>query len=466
MKPIPVDLAQVDAERRVRARYVFGQLAKMVGVSLTFASTGGGTRRIWYGPRSAERQDAIQILSDPLPWEDTLPMLVDGRFPDKCMEHRSGSVVFGIDILQIVWELLTCQDERTSPEADEHGRFPAHAYRLQKLGLLGFPVVEAVAEHFRAALCAAALVSAEELERARSWRGHRWALCLTHDVDYVEAKYWTHYLNLTRTALAHALCGKPRLAGRSISRLLNVAQAKEDPFWCFPGWVEMESSHDCRSTFFFRSHRHRLTREGRCYDITASRVRTLLGSLVEGGWEVGLHAGYRTYQRPDRLAAERALMESVTGRPVVANRTHYLRARIPAHWEALEAAGFEMDSTIGSSHVTGYRAGTGAPFVTWESFQRGRKPVLELPLIIMDCALDQKLNGSAGVDGIVAACRPYFQLASRFQSVVTILWHQERLSPIYFPHYARAYAGLLEQASDMGALLTSVSGVAGIWNQR
>ena len=63
-----------------------------------------------------------------------------------------------------------------------------------------------------------------------------------------------------------------------------------DPMDSFDQIQELENSYGFRSTFFFMSLRHGLSREGRRYSARNPKVAQATKKLLEGGWEIGLHA--------------------------------------------------------------------------------------------------------------------------------------------------------------------------------
>jgi hypothetical protein len=452
MHAVTVSVLLADAEYRKRTAYVFEQLSYLIGTRFDIVFEDTGDASIAYGDKERVIRSQAPVRIFPHGDAETaLRALANGKFRTQCMSDGPG-IMISADIVAIVWRLLTAEDERSRTDLDYRGRVPISHCWLAKLGLLAFPAVDAIAIQLQRALIEVGRLDAR-CATVGKWRGKRWALCLTHDVDYIQAKYWTHYLNLMLRATRDVIHGRIESARGRLYMLRTIAAQSTDPFWSFPEWMSIEREFDCRSTFFFRSKSRRFTVEGRCYKVRDKGVREILKTLSAGGWEIGLHAGYTTRNDASAILREKARLESALGESVTANRTHYLCGTFPEHWVAAQSAGFTLDSTVGSSTATGYRVGTGAPFIPWDCTVGNHAPSYELPLIVMDGAIDVEHGPHADADTIVDACRPYFEAACKYGSAVTLLWHSERAATVYYPGYMGAYRKLLALAAEMGAFI-------------
>ncbi|NJN16780.1 MAG: hypothetical protein HC822_11180, partial [Oscillochloris sp.] len=123
------------------------------------------------------------------------------------------------------------------------------------------------------------------------------------------------------------------------------------------------------------------------YDIQAPHFRRLLHDLAAAGWEVGLHASYRAYERPDGIAAERALLEAAAGTTVIGNRHHYYHMH-PGNPEATllahERAGLLYDSSLTHDRYLGWRRGSSWPYLPFHHGERRALRTLQLPTGWMD----------------------------------------------------------------------------------
>jgi hypothetical protein len=68
-------------------------------------------------------------------------------------------------------------------------------------------------------------------------------------------------------------------------------------------------------------------------------------------------------------------------------RHHYLRWSVGKSWEQWEDLGLLYDSSLGYADEIGFRCGTSHPFPCFSLPRQRQLSLVEEPLIIMDCAL-------------------------------------------------------------------------------
>ena len=208
----------------------------------------------------------------------------------------------------------------------------------------------------------------------RRYRGARFAVALTHDVDVP----WRWTPIGVRGAAArlkgHALAGRAGPAAHEARGLARVPLHKlrgTDPNWRFAEIAAEERAHDARSTFFLMAgHGHRADGAApEAYDRLRPR---LVETLLEAGAEVGLHGSYLAAEDLDRLARERALLAQLDG-PLIGHRYHYLRVDPHRNLVPLAGIGFRYDTSLGFPDALGFRAGIAHPFRPWD-FERETVP--------------------------------------------------------------------------------------------
>ena len=270
--------------------------------------------------------------------------------------------------------------------------------------------------------------------------GHRFIVCLTHDVDHPRVRY--HRFDHTMFGfLYRALVGSTIQLCRGRRSLGQVAinwkAAISLPF-VFAGlandfWDQINEylklEKDLPSTFFVipvkgdpgldPTGRARAKRAAR-YDL--ADVASDLGKLHFAKREIAVH-GIDAWRDDAKGRVERERIQQVTSADHVGARMHwlYFDAEAPI---ALEKAGFAYDSTVGYNETIGYRAGTTQVF----------KPLnvdhlLELPLHIMDTALFYSSHMNLSDEQASAAMRPLIENASSFSGVLTTNWHDRSLGP-------------------------------------
>jgi peptidoglycan/xylan/chitin deacetylase (PgdA/CDA1 family) len=300
---------------------------------------------------------------------------------------------------------LSRAEERDGPR-DKHGRLPAAASSLDPL--------DPPLERLRAEL---------GLEPPR-WRGARFAVALTHDVDIPWR--WTR-LGLKLAAGrkdVRALAGVP----------LHKAR-RTDPNWSFRRILELEQEHGARSTFFLMT--------GFGHRADPEPYGHLLPRLVEAleGAEIGLHGSYRAADEPARLVDEKSALEQVAG-PISGQRFHYLRLNLPA----VEQAGFRYDSSLGFSDALGFRAGIAHPFRPWGT------RLVEIPLAAMDVTLGEKRYLGLSAREAETRLLALLDWAAEHGGGFAILWHTDRFDRWTARGWDRLYARVLAAVGERGGV--------------
>ncbi|MGN8214278.1 polysaccharide deacetylase family protein [Halococcus salifodinae] len=263
------------------------------------------------------------------------------------------------------------------------------------------------------------------------------ALCLTHDVDRPYKTY---------QAISDALIE------RDLGQLAAFRPG-HNPYWQFESLMGLEDDLGVRSAFYFLSEpglrnrpfqqwcnpRYWIEHLGR-YDVETIDLTNIVRALDAGGWEVGLHGSFNSFDDRDRLREEKAKIERALGHEVTGGRQHFLNlAPGKETWRHHRAIGLDYDSSLGSSTEYG--------------FQHGHEPLrpfddefVVFPLTAMETALVEEGDFAAAWD----ACEGLLTEAADNDAVMTVLWHPRLLSDD-FPGYRELYRRLIERALELDA---------------
>jgi hypothetical protein len=262
------------------------------------------------------------------------------------------------------------------------------------------------------------------------------ALLLTHDVDRPYK---------TVQSIYHAVEHRD-------PRQLKALLPGENPWWQFDDIVELEASLGVRSAFYFLREQHLLERPpsdwldpfywvehfGR-YDIETPKMLDLLDRLRDGGWEVGLHGSYDSYDDESSLRMENVMLESALGESVTGGRQHHLN-RGPETWDHHREIGLRYDASPGSSETFG--------FEEYRPFRPFGDEFVVFPLTVMECALP---DPGEDFDAAWRECEDLLVEAAENDAVMSALWHPRLFNRTDFPGYRRLYRRLIETALEMGA---------------
>ena len=293
-------------------------------------------------------------------------------------------------------------------------------------------------------------------------KGHRWAVCLSHDVDMLYKWRARSVLHLLLRTPLYAMPSRWRRLAREWSEVIQRIRGGADPWFLVDEMIDLEDRWGLLSTFLFlaESHDHQTYR----YHLARTQVHELLLRIRERGREVALHAGWHTLRNRARLQDERALLMRLIEDQVQVVRQHWLRSDREQSWQDQELSGLLVDSSLGWNDSPGYRAGTGLPFHPWNLSSRKAHELLEIPLVLMDSQLydEQQLSYHEAVessDRLLDLCR-------RTGSLLTVNWHPHVLCREDFPGRRDHYQQLLQQIVEGNAWVAGLGAVAEHWKRR
>ena len=353
-----------------------------------------------------------------LPFDDPVPVLFwgegfeDGSKPFAELQS-DGIVVFYADIIAATFFMLSRWEETVVPVRDEHGRFPATASVAYKQGFLDRPIVDEYA-----------LILREWLKvLLPGWEPKRrpFSVKLSHDVDHIRrSPSWYRAIRMLGGDLL-----KRRSPGLAWQTGIGAIFPDRDPYLQGIHFLA-ELSHGyglSDDAFYFMAAGPGPFGCG--YDPASPLVRRCIEDLREQGFEIGLHAGYHTFNDPERLAEEKAQLDAVLGETQYGGRQHFLRFQVPDTWRHWEQAGLTYDSTMTYADHEGFRCGTCHPFRPFDVERNRELNLWELPLIVMDGTLHQYrgLTPEQGEARILELARRCKQVEGTF----TLLWHNSSL---------------------------------------
>jgi len=433
-------LAPVTSEAR---RYAIKELARRAGVPRswflaweidvgpdgTVVRLGAecpGILRFLHAPPAAP----VEVPVARVPWpENSEPLEPDLLLPfcrDEQPQHPlysvgpDRSVTCRLDLLASVVWTLSRAEERLSPARDEHGRFPAAASAASRYHFLERPILD---EHGRAF---AGLLAAV-FGRRSAPTGLR--LKLTHDVDEVGLPF------RLRSTLAH---GVKRARPSALFRDLAARASPLDPaeLAAVRQLAGISAARGLHSAFYWKAAPPGPFDSG--YPLRHPKVQRAVEALRDQGSELGVHPGYHTFRDRARLEEEVAELRRALGLAAPGGRQHYLRWS-PDTWLDWEACGLGYDSSLGFAEALGFRSGTALPYRPWSLEENRELDLIELPLILMDCAAVKYMR-LALAEGL-ARIRKVVERIARTGGVFTMLWHN---APLLDPAYHGWYEGVLD----------------------
>jgi hypothetical protein len=272
------------------------------------------------------------------------------------------------------------------------------------------------------------------------------AVCLTHDVDFINMR---DHMN-DRSVLgfvARALL--PRNLRNAHSQFVwsrlwkNWAAVLSLPAvylrLCRDIWFDIdrfaEIERGLEPTYFFLPRKDHpgdaapgaRTLSGAAPALRAARYSvgehaSLLADLKNGGAEIAIH-GIDAWHSAQQARAERTIIGTAAAAAPAGVRMHWLYFS-PSSPQHLEAAGFAYDSTLGFNDAVGFKSGTTQVFRL-----PGTTGLLELPLNIMDTALFYPARMGLSEEEALRSCRGLIDTMKKYGGALTINWHTRSLNP-------------------------------------
>lgn len=473
MEPVKI-LLQCPDSIVPKARYVFDTLLMAAGVPAEYvdAPPGGGSW-ILYGTdcrRSVSSARCANVAYVPAAWRfldsdaslratsclDGIPVL----FPDRGVGFNGpGDIAF--DVIANAFYLLSSWPERMEGEKSGHRALFANSiFARLRLPLNTVDQYQQKLVHCLQHESKSARVQSPA--RANWPNGARYAVVLSHDVDFLPSGHLENAKQAVKTLARHAIRERePKDALRAGLGYLRAIRDGRDPYGCVPEIVEREQSLGVRSSFQVAvGHRHRLDVN---YRIEDDRVRDYLRQIIDKGFEVCLHGSFLSSEHPSWYLEEVELLTDRLAKPL-GSRQHFLSFEYDALFKAQEEAGVQYDMSIGFPDHVGSRVGFSSPFFPYCLEEDRPYRVLQIGLVLMDVTLRSYMRLREG--DAWAAVRHQLDEIRAIGGCASVVWHPIVFGEARDPGWAALYWRLVQYVLDTSGLATDGRTVNDLWRMR
>jgi peptidoglycan/xylan/chitin deacetylase (PgdA/CDA1 family) len=387
----------------------------------------------------------------PLPRYNDLPILyLGGDKIEPFITRNDDLIETNIDLIASSFFLLTRYEEVVNNDKtilDQHERFPATLSIAYKESFLHRPLVNECFELLWS--CIKALNP--NLEKKQLWNGKDFALCLTHDIDTIQNTPLSEALIIASLLLKqHSL---EKATARTINNIKVVFRKKNISVNTFSQIFDIEQRYGASSTFFFMTEPD----YSGGYCLNNLKVKNVLNKISDAGNEIGLHAGYYSYNNKEIINTQKTNLTEILKLDSIGCRQHFLRWKTPNTWRIQEKCGLNYDTTLCFADHEGFRAGICHPFQPFDIQENRIFNIWEIPLTIMDGSLyyHRKLTPKEGLITVES----YMNTVRRYQGVMVLLWHNSFFDPDIYPGWADIYDKILDSAIKNNALCTSAKDI-------
>lgn len=305
-----------------------------------------------------------------------------------------------------------CRIEEDELPRDAHDRPVTNAMHAARHGYLHRPIVD----EWMMAIHAAWHGKDRRVPAMGRTYGHTATMDADNGAMYLGRPLWRTAGGMARDILK----GRPH---RVLDRLGTLTGSRPDPYAVHRRFVELAKENKARTIINFMAapygeHDHAV-------DLHRNCMRNVLSNVVQQA-EIGVHPGYSSSVVAGAMAREKAVLERVSGVPVVVSRQHFLRFRTPGTQRELIASGIQEDHSMGLADRCGFRAGTCTPYPFFDREAREQTPLMIHPFAVMDSALayNMKLTPTDAVKEAKRMVDAVRRVNGRFISV----WHERFLS--------------------------------------
>ena len=291
----------------------------------------------------------------------------------------------------------------------------------------------------------------------------KYAVALSHDVDYPEMIRWIEVL---RYLVKYKMQAK-------LAKVMDIFTGKEN-FWKFEDWVKLENRYGLKSAMYFCGLKGSLLRyflkaPDPFYDVRQEQFKRVFNYLVQNGFEVGMHSSYLAYQSIDRFLEEKKTIEESLREPIFGNRHHYwhMNPDNPSETAVIhEEIGLLYDSSICFAKRSGFRFGICSPFHLYDPIRHRPIESLELPTSLMDDHLFKYF-------GLSYFSKPQFEIDALINSVKEygglffVDYHVRGFNETFYPKWAESYEYILKKINEDGDFYSDTPlNIAKFWKNR
>lgn len=386
-------------------------------------------------------------------WTEEGGRQIPALFP---LENEGASRINTFDLVASTFFWLSGWQEHTIKRRDRHGRFPYTASLQHAWDIVDQPVVD----QYRNLLADMLRQLGVSVTR-RHWGGRDWALCPTHDIDYL--KKWRPGI-IYRELVTHFLSNRLRQPlGKRWDRLSTgykeLLSGRDSYRQSFERIQQEEEKRGVGATFFIKTGAH--GPQDVYYSPSNRYLKQRIKALQASAFEIGLHPSYHAATHAGYMSEERRRLQQFTDQRIRSVRQHYLRYQAPLTGRLHIGNGFQLDSSMGFAEHEGFRRGTCMPFQMFDIAANRPLDLWQLPLVVMDSTLFGYRNLT--VDEALVRTKQLMQTCKQYGGACVALWHNIIYDPIDGHGFDIHFEATLDRALEEGAFVGGISAAFDQW---
>jgi len=457
----------VDEKFEPKAKYVFRTMLKLMGYQVRFfTKTTSQDIHLYYGLRTQEKYPVrIYRGMETALFFNKKEVYPEANFNSVCFHDEYIPFLFSQpgkiysadgdliqirkDIISSAFYFLSCWHDYCQKKTNQQADYKSHlAYRYH---FAHIPVVERYCTILEEALTMANIGFQKKSSQTKQF-----SLSLSHDIDYWNfrsqedcqkinsrlvkrikkgslAAFWKYFL-------LHTLNKK---SGNRITIIKNV--------------LKKEKRIGAQSSFFLLTKKD-FPYPPLNYFANENFKQEIITHLHKRA--VNLQGSKESAEHFAQLELELKELEGFSAKGF---RIRYLNADYQQLFALLEQANVKFDSSIGFDGIFGYRAGISFPFYPYNIKENRPFTVLEIPVVITDRTLFFQKKKQEKI--VLQQLKIILKNARKYQSHVSLIWHNHVFDSIEFPLLNQLYWKILKLASQQGAVFYSTDEMVEFWQK-
>lgn len=403
-----------------RVRYIFNvMLGDMLGLKLEFTSDKGeflGSEKPKLSYTHSKLGSEIHFRSIGLLHEkgvqDQNIRVAENEYGKYFYAHNSQDAELNFDVFAASFFLLSRYEECLPHLRDQYNRFEATESVGYKNNFLTEPLVDQWLLRIRD------IIAHHYPETQFKTREYRFVN--TIDIDNAYA-----YKNkgLMRTLGAY---GRSFLNG-NVSEVMERTQvllgSRKDPYDTYDFQLATQKEFGIETIYFF------LLADYGVNDKNVPHYNQEFQSLIKhlaDYAQVGIHPGFNSNQKNDKLTKEKKRLEQIIHRSVTKSRQHFLILHIPHTYQKLIENDITEDYSMGYAANVGFRAGTCTPYRFYDLDMETPTELTIFPFAMMEATLKYYMKLSPEESKTVIS--DIIQKVKAVNGTFMSLWHNETLT--------------------------------------
>ena len=351
----------------------------------------------------------------------------------KAFFKTSGDYPF--DIFAATFYLLSRYEEYLPYEADLYGRFPHKNSIAFQNDFLNLPLINLWLNDFKKVL--------KEKFPSIVFTGQRFVYIPTYDID--EAYSYKHKGFLRNIGASVKAIFKGNF--RKVRNRINVLAGKEnDPFDSYEWMDNIHKEYNLEPRYFFLVA-GRLSK----YDRNILPKKEVIKDLIvkhSRKYSVGVHPSWQSNYNPGLISKEIETIRTVTKKPVVISRQHFINFTLPETYRQLIDAGITEEFSMGYGSINGFRASVASPFYWFDLEKNEQTSLVVYPFCFMDANafFEQKLSPGEAFEEM----KFYFETIKKSGGYLVTIWHNTFLgTDELFAGWRQAYHNFVRYTKDL-----------------